>query len=133
MAQLSDKDIERRAQELLDWVASLDPTWTESIRVAREENRWTARQCVGAWLAYVLEQQLHMAIPMHPAFEVGFTPPESPGVCDVCQEPFKPLWAGQRTCSNDCGLISLGRRPAPQPEPFPTPPPAELPADTSTD
>lgn len=111
MAKLTDEKIDARAQELLDWITSLEPTWGESIRIARSENHWTARQCLGAFVGYVLENELYMAVPLHPAFEPGFQPPDSPGVCDTCHEAFTPTYPGQHYCGNDCAR-GVTRQPA---------------------
>jgi hypothetical protein len=57
---------------------------------------------LGSWVAWILEQGYHMAIPMHPAYEPGAIAYDSTAVCPICLESWHPPYRGALVCSNKC-------------------------------
>lgn len=100
-----DRQINDAASLLLDWIKGIDPTFAANIDAAMEEHGWNARQCIGAWCAYVLENDLYIQVPTHPFFEPGFTGTGGQQVlCDVCEQPFAVAFPGQKSCGNACAV-----------------------------
>jgi len=97
-------DPDRAAETLLAYVASLDPTWAERLAIALEERHWTAKQCFGAYVGYMLENSLHLSRPEHTAFLDGTSPTPRHTRCALpsCHRPFDTEFPGQRYCTSAC-------------------------------
>jgi hypothetical protein len=107
MAKQSKRDRERilaemaeHATALLQFVGTLDPTWQTRIDAVRAERGFSDVQMVTAWIARTLENESHMTAPQHPFFTVEYQP--SSGVCPACGTAFKPAFAGQTYCTDEC-------------------------------
>jgi len=94
--------IDEAAQQLLEWIATLDPNWKRSIEIAITEHGWSARQALGAFVGYVLDNNLHMVVPRRAEFETGWKGVAGTNYCDFCLQPFAVKYAGQHFCSNEC-------------------------------
>lgn len=102
--------LEYCAQQVLDRLAAQDAVWADFIRIARDENHWTAFQIVGNWCAYVLENQLHTVVTRNEAFQPGAAPPPAEFECVRCGKPQKAEFPGQRACTTPrCDLTPDSR------------------------
>lgn len=99
-------DIDAAAELLLEWVASRDPNYRHRLRLARDEFHWSARTQLGAYVAYVLENDLQMVVPKHEAFAPEVAPMATEQQCEWCHRMFAPAWRGQRFCRHDGNLCA---------------------------
>ena len=93
------------ATALLDWVASLDPSWADRIKIMRDERGFEPRYLAASLMAYPLDHSLHMELTTNPiiAQATGDRKPGDPIKCEMCGTEFKPPYAGCRPlCSNRC-------------------------------
>jgi len=100
-----DQQIEDASAFLLKWIRGIDPTYASHIDAARDEYAWSARQMIGAWCAYILENDLYMQVPTNPFFEPGFTGTGGgAATCSMCGTSFTVAYPGQHLCGNTCAL-----------------------------
>lgn len=102
--------IKQAAALVLEYLSSLDPQWRIRIQVAQEERHWDKLQTLCQLAAYTLEQNAHLWIPPHPAFEADYHPTGSTALCPVCQKEFISRYPGQPFCSNSCAQVSRGEQ-----------------------
>lgn len=101
--QAEQEHTEYCAQQILNKLAAIDPVWKDFIRMAREENNWTAFQAVGNWVAYVMDNQLHMVVTQNPIFQPGGTVTLGEYTCPVCNVRKKAIFPGQQQCASHFG------------------------------
>jgi hypothetical protein len=92
------------ARELLDWMASIEPTWGERIAILREERHFAPREIAASLMAYPLDHSLHMEITTNPILEqAGIKTDPKVLSCLMCGKEFERRYAGERAlCSNRC-------------------------------
>jgi len=115
-----DYELEAAAAMLLDRVKALDGVWADLANMAMTENGWGAYEFLGACVGYVLDNQLQMVVPKHPAFQPNYVPMTDAGECMKCGRDFKPDWAGQRMCPA-CVPLPVYERPEPPIDTRPAP------------
>jgi len=100
---------DQAAHIILMWLGSLDTRWATNIQVAREERHWNDLQIIGQLASYTLDQNAHLIVPQHPAFEIGGSRGGGTGsmlACPHCEKPFIARYAGQPYCSNACAIAA---------------------------
>lgn len=109
------------AQQILNLIYEIDPTWQERDEMCASEWGLTPAQRVVKYVGMVLDQGLHLNLLQGYEFlEPGTAPnPQNPtqisammGTCPQCQKEFKRQVPGQICCSNECGWKYF-----PKPEP----------------
>lgn len=89
-------DLNVCAEQLIEFVSSLDPDWPMLIEVLRHERGFDAKTAIASLMAYVLQHRLHMVVPGLEAFrpsEATWTPETK--ICSVCGEEYRMTYAGQ--------------------------------------
>lgn len=111
MANHDHDKLDRAAQAILDWVSLLDPTWGERIAITIAEHPgWQPRQVLGNLVALPLEFGLHMQVLDRAEFQPAFQPLAGRGTCEVCEQLFTPMYAGQRYDTNACARLAAEKR-----------------------
>lgn len=95
-------DLAEHATAIMRFTATLDPGWARKIEACRAERKVTDLQMLTGWIGKTLDGESHMQMPSHPFFAADFEP--SRGVClfSQCGRKFKPEFAGQKCCTDDC-------------------------------
>lgn len=99
--QFDQAELERAGILLSDYIASIDPAWSERLHIMQNDRGLKPFQAIGALAGYTLDHSLHMAIPSHPAFETVLARPGKMD-CPVCHTLYSPQYPGQPVCSNAC-------------------------------
>lgn len=100
------------AGQLLRYFSTLDPSWEARIQITKEERNFDDLQCLGAYVARILEQGEHLSIPNHPFFDAEFVSGMDRKPCDWCGNEFQPDYPGKRLCSNNCAKHFYDENPA---------------------
>lgn len=91
------------AQDVLDYIGSLDPTWGSRITIARDERGMDSLQTLGGMIIHVCEREEHTMIPNHPYLAKDFADTYTARPCLWCGNQCTADYPGQPAlCGNNC-------------------------------